>query len=139
MEVKKGMVCQHFKGTFYLVEDIVINSESQEKMVLYKALNGEGKRYVRPYEMFVSKVDKEKYPKAEQEYRFQPIFELEQSSGSVSQQEMAETLAGLLAHIGRMESRMTNMRNKITNVEKDVKILTNTRRAKKDKESLLSH
>ena len=71
MEIKKGRIYKHFKGDLYLVEDIVYHSETQEKMVLYRALYGNGVRYVRPYEMFLSKVDKQKYPNVEQEYRFE--------------------------------------------------------------------
>ena len=49
-------------------------------MVLYRALYGNGLRYVRPLEMFMSKVDKEKYPNVEQEYRFQ-LQDLESVAG----------------------------------------------------------
>ena len=70
-EIKVGRIYRHFKGDYYLVEDIVIDSETKGKMVLYRALYGDGKRYVRPYDMFASKVDREKYPDVEQEYRFQ--------------------------------------------------------------------
>ena len=68
--LKKG-IYKHFKGDLYLVEDIVIHSETKEKMVLYRALYEYGTRYVRPYDMFVEKVDKKKYPNVKQEYRFQ--------------------------------------------------------------------
>ena len=71
MELIEGRIYKHFKGDLYLVEGIVLHSESKEKMVLYRALYGNGLRYVRPLEMFMSKVDKEKYPNVEQEYRFQ--------------------------------------------------------------------
>lgn len=71
MELVKGGIYKHFKGDYYLVEDIVVHSETTEKLVLYRALYGSGLRYVRPLDMFLSKVDKEKYPNAIQEYRFQ--------------------------------------------------------------------
>ena len=71
MKVIVGRVYKHFKGDLYLVEDIVYHSEDKEEMVLYRALYGNGLRYVRPLEMFKSKVDREKYPNVEQEYRFQ--------------------------------------------------------------------
>jgi len=71
MEIQKGRIYKHFKGDLYLVEDIVYHSETQEKLVLYRALYGNGIRYVRPYAMFLSKVDKEKYPNVNQEYRFE--------------------------------------------------------------------
>ena len=70
-EIKVGRIYRHFKGDYYLVEDIVIDSETKGKMVLYRALYGDGKRYVRPYEMFASPVDKVKYPNVEQKFRFE--------------------------------------------------------------------
>ena len=71
MEVIKNRIYKHFKGDYYLVLDIVTNSETLEEMVLYQSLYGDGKKYVRPKEIFLSKVDKEKYPNVNQEYRFE--------------------------------------------------------------------
>lgn len=82
MEIIKGRIYKHFKGDYYLVEDVVYHSETKEKMVLYKALYGQGLRYVRPYEMFLSKVDKVKYPDVDQEYRFQ-LQDIESKAGFV--------------------------------------------------------
>ena len=71
MEVLKNRVYRHFKGDYYLVLDIVINSETKEAMVLYQGLYEDGKKYVRPKEMFLSEVDHVKYPKVKQKYRFE--------------------------------------------------------------------
>ena len=71
MEVIKNRIYKHFKGDYYLVVDIATHSETKEKMVVYRMLYGDGSLYVRPYEMFISKVDKEKYPDVSQEYRFE--------------------------------------------------------------------
>ena len=67
----KGKIFRHFKGDLYLVEDFVKHSETQETMVLYRALYGECGLFVRPYDMFIEKVDKVKYPNVKQEYRFE--------------------------------------------------------------------
>ena len=71
MEVLLGRIYRHFKGDYYLVVDIAIHSETNEKMVLYKALYGEGLTYVKPYEMFIQEVDHIKYPNVKQKYRFE--------------------------------------------------------------------
>lgn len=71
MEPKIGSVYRHFKGNLYEVKAIAIHSETEEKMVVYQALYGDNETYVRPYDSFVSKVDRVKYPDASQEYRFE--------------------------------------------------------------------
>lgn len=64
-------VYKHFKGDLYLVEGIATHSETKEKYVVYRGLYGNSELYIRPYDMFTSKVDKEKYPNIQQEYRFE--------------------------------------------------------------------
>lgn len=66
-------VYRHFKGRFYRVYGTAENTETGEVDVFYRALYGDMKYYVRPLEMFCSKVDFKKYPNADQQYRFELI------------------------------------------------------------------
>lgn len=69
-EIQVGRIYQHFKGDCYLVEGIALDSETKRETVIYRALYGEGTLYVRDLEMFLSEVDKEKYPEVTTKYRF---------------------------------------------------------------------
>lgn len=64
---------KHFKGNLYYVHCVAEDTETGKKMVCYQALYPPYKNYVRDYDMFISKVDKEKYPNAKQIYRFELI------------------------------------------------------------------
>ncbi|MDD7688025.1 MAG: DUF1653 domain-containing protein [Clostridiales bacterium] len=70
-EIQLKRVYRHFKGDYYLVEDLAHDSETGELYVVYRKLYGDGGLWIRPLSMFMSKVDKEKYPNAPQEYRFE--------------------------------------------------------------------
>ena len=71
MEIIKKGIYKHFKGNYYLVEDVAINTEDDSLYVVYRALYDDFKLYIRPLEMFLSPVDKQKYPDIKQEYRFE--------------------------------------------------------------------
>lgn len=65
-----GDTVVHFKGKMYNVISIdAEHTENGERYVCYRALYGENKTYIRPYDMFMSKVDKSKYPDVVAEYR----------------------------------------------------------------------
>ena len=66
-------IYRHFKGDYYLVEDIAFDSETQKEMVVYRKLYDDCSLWVRPVEMFLSEVDYNKYPNVEQKYRFELV------------------------------------------------------------------
>lgn len=70
MEVIVGKTYKHFKGSLHKVIAIAKHTETEEKLVIY---THDDQIWARPYDMFISKVDKEKYPLVTQEYRFELI------------------------------------------------------------------
>ena len=57
MEVLIGRIYKHYKGNYYIVENIALNTETNEKMVIYRALYEDGKVFARPYDMFVEHIE----------------------------------------------------------------------------------
>ncbi len=53
--LNKG-IYQHYKGNLYEVIDLVKHSETEEDMVLYRALYGEQGLWVRPLKIFTESV-----------------------------------------------------------------------------------
>ncbi len=56
MEIQKG-IYRHYKGDEYEVLMVATHSETEEPMVVYRALYGDYGYWVRPLEMFTQKVE----------------------------------------------------------------------------------
>ncbi len=71
-QIQVNRVYKHFKGDYYFVEGIAKNSETLEDYVVYRGLYDDCKAlWVRPYDLFASEVDHEKYPSVKQKYKFE--------------------------------------------------------------------
>ena len=66
-------VWRHFKDKLYWIVTIAQHTETGEQMVVYRAMYGEEGYYVRPLDMFMSEVDREKYPDVETKWRFEKV------------------------------------------------------------------
>ena len=77
-EIKTKAVYRHFKGNYYFVEDIAKSSETMEVLVAYRKLCNPETLWVRPLEMFIGKIDKNREGNITgQEQRFQLAEEFE--------------------------------------------------------------
>ncbi len=69
-------IYKHYKGDYYIVEDVATHSETGEELVIYRGLYN-GKKFgqhhlcARPKAMFLSEVDHVKNPHVIQKWRFE--------------------------------------------------------------------
>lgn len=68
-----GTIVRHFKGRLYRIEDFARHTENNELLVVYRELDPPYYCYAMPEPRFCSETDKEKYPNADQDFRFEKV------------------------------------------------------------------
>ena len=79
-EVKIGKVYRHFKGNYYFVENIAYDTETKDRMVVYKPLyeREDGRKiWVRPEKMFLEEIPEREDNITGQKHRFELAEDLE--------------------------------------------------------------
>lgn len=77
-EVKIGKVYRHFKGNYYFVENVGLDSETKERVVIYKPLyeREDSKIWVRKEKMFLEEITERADNITGQKFRFELCEEL---------------------------------------------------------------
>ena len=75
-----GQIYKHFKGNLYKVLAVAVHTESEEKLVVYQSVENPDRVFARPLEMFMSDIDRFRYPLIRAKYRFTLVSEPEEET-----------------------------------------------------------
>jgi len=79
-QVKIGKIYRHFKGNYYFIQDVALDSETKERIVVYRPIydRNDSQIWVRREEMFLEEIDQTRKDNITgQKYRFELAKDLE--------------------------------------------------------------
>ena len=86
-----GQIYKHFKGNLYKVLAVAVHTESEEKLVVYQSVDNPDRVFARPLEMFMSDIDRFRYPLIRAKYRFTLVSEPEEETDEPLKTKAAES------------------------------------------------
>ena len=126
---KPNEIYKHFKGNCYRIMALATETETRQTLVIYQALYGDFQFYARELSMFMSPVDKEKYPDVKQQWRFelvpfeasmqQPVQQRIQNAGQESAQQRMQNAGEPLQkeNISQSESKQENSKSEMLQID----------------------
>lgn len=75
----EGQIYKHFKGSLYRIVTIAVHTETSDKLVVYQSIEKPERVFARPLDMFMSEVDRLRYPLVKAKYRFTLLVEAEET------------------------------------------------------------
>lgn len=85
-----GQIYKHFKGNLYKILAVAVHTESEERLVVYQSVENPERVFARPLEMFMSDIDRFRYPLIKAKYRFTLVGEPEEETKEKLESEIAK-------------------------------------------------
>lgn len=112
-----GQIYKHFKGNLYKVLAVAVHTESEEKLVVYQSVDNPDRVFARPLEMFMSDIDRFRYPLIRAKYRFTLVSEPEEEI-NVEETKEEETLSDSVL-ISEQEEETEPSKTEVTEEQSD--------------------